>query len=85
MTNHEKILREIRAALEFRVASAIKIEREDLPVMSIGELLNFAFCLWGQTSSLGGYGATAGAIIQLIGEDLFWKRPEKELATPVIQ
>jgi hypothetical protein len=85
MTNQEKIVREIRKALEYRVATAMKIDRTDLAAMSIGEILNFLFCLWGQTNSLGGYGASAGAIIQLIGEDLFWKRPDKELATPVVQ
>jgi hypothetical protein len=85
MTNREKIVREIRTALEYRVAAAIKIERTDLAAMSIGEILNFLFCLWGQTNSLGGYGASAGVIIQLIGEDLFWTRPDKGVATPVIQ
>ena len=68
---------QIRMALEFRLAKALNIERsEDLPIMSIAEIVNLLFGLYGHTNFLGGFSETASAIRELIGEDLFWRRPK---------
>ena len=80
---------QIRMALEFRLAKALDIERsEDLPVMSIAEIVNLLFGLYGQTNFLGGLAKTASAIRELIGDELFWNRPksagaEVEVSTTV--
>lgn len=68
---------QIRMALEFRLAQALNIERsEDLPVMSIAEIVCLLFGLYGHSNVLGGFRETASAIRELIGEELFWRRPK---------
>lgn len=78
----EKISLQIRAALELRLALVLKIEREDLPVLSLAEIVSLLFGLQGQTNILGGFGETASAIRALIGEDNFWRRPKSKADKP---
>ena len=80
-----KISLQIRAALEFRLARALNIERADnLPIMSIAEIVSLLFGLYGQSNILGGFRETTSAIIGLIGEELFWSRPKAPAEEPVV-
>ena len=83
-TQQEKIGLQVRAALETRLAQALKIERENLPVLSIAEIVSLLFGLYGQTNILGGFGETTSAIRALVGEDSFWRRPKSNSAEPLV-
>ena len=46
--------------------------------MSLCDIMSLLFALFGDTNSMGGCGSTAGAIIALIGHELFWETPKPE-------
>lgn len=81
-TPQEKISSQIRTALEIRLAQVLKIEREDLPVLSLAEIVSLLFAVQGQTNILGGFGETTSAIRTLIGDDSFWRRPKPNSNEP---
>ena len=74
--DQEKVSLQIRAPLENRLAQVLKIERADLPVLSIAEIVSLLFCLHGHWNIFGGFQETTSSIRALVGEDLFWRRPE---------
>jgi len=73
--DQEKVSLQIRSALENRLAQVIKIERADLPVLAIAEIVSLLFCLHGHWNTFGGFAETTSAMRALMGEELFWRRP----------
>ena len=71
-----KVSLQVRSALENRLAQVLSIDRAELPVLSIAEIVSLLFCLQGHWNTLGGFGETASAMRALIGEELFWRRPK---------
>ena len=81
--DQEKVSLQIRSALENRLAQVLSIEREDLPVLSIAEIVSLVFCLHGHWNSFGGFAETTSAMRALLGEELFWRRPKATAEGPV--
>lgn len=73
----------IRAALEARLVDALKIDKKELPPLSIGDIVSLLFGLYGQTNSLGAYSGTMNGIVALIGQDALGERPTIE--APLVQ
>ena len=74
--DQEKASLQIRSALENRLAQVLNIERADLPVLSIAEIVSLLFCLHGHWNIFGGFAETTSAMRALMGEELFWRRPK---------
>lgn len=74
--DQEKVSLQIRSALENRLTQVLNIERADLPVLSIAEIVSLLFCLYGHWNIFGGFRETASSIRALVGDELFWRRPE---------
>jgi hypothetical protein len=74
--DHKNVSIQIRAAVELRLAQIVEVDREDLPALSIAEIVSLLFVLHGQMNILGGFGETTSAIRQLVSEELFWRRPK---------
>jgi hypothetical protein len=72
----------VRKALENRIKAAFGLEPKDLPAMSIVEMVDLLYCLWGQTNSLGNYSGAFNSMRLLIGDQLMWEKPKPE-AEPV--
>jgi hypothetical protein len=68
----------LRTALEARLARAFDIDPKELPGLPLCDIISLLFALFGDTNSMGGCGSTAGAIIALIGRELFWETPKPE-------
>ena len=73
--NQQAAYQQIRLHLETRLARVLGIERTALPPMSISEIMNLLFGMFGDSNCLGAFGETASAIIALVG-DAFWTKPE---------
>jgi hypothetical protein len=71
----------LRTALEARLARAFDIDHKELPGLPLCDIMSLLFALFGDTNSMGGCGSTAGAIIALIGRELFWEVPTKSEPT----
>jgi hypothetical protein len=74
--DQEKVSLQIRAALENRLAQVLDVERADLPVLSLAEIVSLLFCFHGHWNIFGGFRETASSIRALVGDELFWRRPE---------
>jgi hypothetical protein len=68
---HQQILRLLR----IRVALALRVEDDNFPTHSVGDLLNILFLVHGQYGCIGEYNVTARALHALVG-DLLWAKPE---------
>jgi hypothetical protein len=68
----------VRKALENRIRAAFGLESKDLPLMSIVEMVDLLYCLWGQTNSLGNYSGAINSLRVLIGDQLMWEKPKPE-------
>jgi hypothetical protein len=68
----------VRKALENRIRAAFGLESKDLPLMSIVEMVDLFYCLWGQTNSLGNYSGAINSLRVLIGDQLMWEKPKPE-------
>lgn len=84
MLTKESAAAQIRNALEYRLAQVLRTDAKNLPTLSLSEILGVLFGLHGHTNSLGHYGDTINAIRELVGDDLFWKRPQREEEVPVV-
>jgi hypothetical protein len=69
--------------LEARLRQALQIE--ELPPLSIAEIISLLFGMFGHQNVLGGFGATMAAIHKTIGTDLLWKVPEKSIDVTLVQ
>jgi hypothetical protein len=79
---HETTYKQTRLHLETRLARVLNIEHNALPVMSLSEIVNLLFVMFGDRNCLGASGETASAIIALVG-DAFWTKPETAESTRV--
>ena len=81
--NRQQICLKLLDLTRNRLADALKCQPSDLSDMPLGELINLLFLLRGEANSIGGYGASMGAVHSLVG-DLLWKRasefPKEESA-----
>ena len=68
----------VRKALENRIRAALEVEPKGPLVMSIVEMIDLLYCLWGQTNSLGSYSGAYNSIRLLIGDQLMWEKPKPE-------
>jgi hypothetical protein len=68
----------VRKALENRIRAAFGLEPKDLPLISVCEMVDLLYCLWGQTNSLGNYSGAINSLRVLIGDQLMWEKPKPE-------
>jgi len=73
----------IRALLEKRIAETLGCEPSELPHMTPGVLVHFAFLLKGNSHELGGFGASMEAVLKTLGNDIAWGVEPKEEAETV--
>jgi hypothetical protein len=60
----------------------LNIECPALPPLSLSEIMNLLFVMFGRSNSLGASSETALAIVALVG-DAFWTKPETAESTKV--
>lgn len=83
--NKELAATQIRNGLEQRLAQVLRTDVKNLPTLSLSEIIGVLFSMHGYTNSLGHYGDTINGIRELVGDELFWKRPVKaELEVPAV-
>ena len=70
----------IRALLEKRIADILGCEPSELPYMTLGALVHFAFLLKGNSHEIGGFSASMGAVLKTLGNDITWGVEPKEEA-----
>jgi hypothetical protein len=73
--------------LRTRIALALRLDENDFPILSVGDLLNILFLMHGQYGCVGNYNVTLRALHTLLG-DLLWvqpeSKPEAENGPPVV-
>ena len=72
-----RVAAQIREMLEARIARLCRIERSEVPVLSLAEITSLLFGLIGHTNFLGGFYETTSAIRTLVGDDSFLQRPKR--------
>jgi hypothetical protein len=74
--NKEAVAVQIRNALECRLANVLGIDPKTLPALSLSEIIGVIFAVHGFTNSIGRYDDTVRGIRELVGNDLYWERPQ---------
>ena len=74
----------LRTALEARLARAFDIDPKEIPGLPLCDIMSLLFALYGDTNTMGGCGSTAGAIIALVGRELFWETPKAKQPTSTV-
>ena len=77
----------IRALLEKRIAETLGCQPSELPHMTLGVLVHFAFLLKGNSHELGGFGASMETVLKTLGNDIAWgvePKGEAETAKPEV-
>ena len=83
----QKAATKIRTLLERRIAEILECQPSELPYMTLGVLVHFAFLLKGNSHELGGFGASMEAVLKTLGNDIAWgvePKTEAETAKPEV-
>ena len=66
-----------------RLEQAIPGSKGAFAQLSLAALLNLLFLIRGEWGSIGDYVTTQRAIRELVGDELLWAEPKKEISSPI--
>ncbi len=71
----QKIYDTLRGYVSARLVRAMDIAEEDIPNLSLGELINTLFLLHGDSGLTGNFSVSFGAALKMVGGELMWQEP----------
>jgi hypothetical protein len=76
----QKIYDALRRQVSARLMRAIDIAEADIAILSLGEIINALFLMYGDGGSTGNFGVTFGAALKMVGAELMWQEPDTKPA-----
>ena len=76
----QKLYDTLRSQVSARLQRALDAAEEDLENLSLGELINTLFLMYGDRGSLGNSNVSFNAALKIVGEKLIWYEPEAKPA-----
>jgi hypothetical protein len=77
-TKRQKAYDRLRKLTSDRIARALNLADEDLASLSLSQLINLLFLMYGDSGSTGNFSVSFAAAIELVGADMVWHEPETE-------
>jgi hypothetical protein len=71
----QKMYDALRGQVSGRLIRAMDIAEADIGNLSLGELINALFLMYGDGGSTGNFSVSFGAAIKMVGADLMWQEP----------
>lgn len=75
-STRQKMYDTLRGQISGRLIRAIGITDGDIEHLSLAELFNTLFVLYGDTGSTGNFSVTFAAAVKMVGRELMWQEPE---------
>jgi hypothetical protein len=72
----QKIYDTLRGQISGRLIRALDAAEEDVETLSLGELINALFLMYGDRGSLGNSNVSFNAAFKMVGEKMMWHEPE---------
>ena len=66
----------LRGQVLARLMRALNATEEDLATLSLGELINTLFLIYGDSGSTGNFSVSFGAILKIVGRTMMWREPD---------
>lgn len=76
----QKIYDTLRGQVSARLTRAMDIAEADIANLSLGELINTLFLMFGDGGSTGNFTVSFGAALKMVGQTMMWQEPDTKLA-----
>ena len=72
----QKIYDTLRGLVSARLIRAMDIAEADIANLSLGELINTLFLMFGDGGSTGNFSVSFGAALKMVGQTMMWQEPD---------
>ena len=79
-SNKQKIYDTLRGQVSARLIRAMDIAEADIAILSLGELINALFLMFGDGGSTGNFSVSFGAALKMVGQTMMWQEPDTKPA-----
>jgi hypothetical protein len=76
----QKIYDTLRGQVSARLIRAMDIAEADIANLSLGELINTLFLMFGDGGSTGNFNVSFGAALKMVGQTMIWQEPDTKPA-----
>jgi hypothetical protein len=76
----QKIYDTLRGQVSARLIRAMDIAEADIAILSLGELINALFLMFGDGGSTGNFSVSFGAALKMVGQTMMWQEPDTKPA-----